>query len=92
MNNASLEVGQTGSAPYDRAAVMPFQLPDFGDVDDPFLSAHFEGFLTQTATQDGVTADLYGLDRRPTAEILDSDYYGLTGAPDPTRPCSKKTF
>ncbi|TWU28637.1 hypothetical protein [Bythopirellula polymerisocia] len=92
VNNASLEVGQTGTAPYDRAAVIPFQLPNFGEVDDPFLSAHFEGFLTQTATQNGVTAALYGLDRRPTAEILDSDYYGLTGAPDPNATLLQEGF
>ena len=65
LNGTSMEVGKSGGgAGYDRAAVMLFELPNFGDVDNPFLSAHFEGFLTETATQDGLTAALYGLDRR----------------------------
>jgi len=84
LNSTSMEVGKSGGgAGYDRAAVMPFELPNFGDVDNPFLSAHFEGFLTETATQDGLTAALYGLDRRSTAAIFDSDYFGLTDNVDP---------
>jgi hypothetical protein len=82
-NSVNLDVGQTGSAPYDRAAVMPFQLPNFGDVNNPFLSAHFEGFLTETVTDEDSTAALYGLDRRSAPDILDSDYYGLTNNVDP---------
>lgn len=84
VNDASLPVGQTGAgAGFDRAAVIPFQLPQFGDVNDPFLWAYFEGFLTQTVTGEGLTADLYGIDRRSTADILNSDYYGLTNVLDP---------
>lgn len=83
-NDTNLPVGRTGGGEgFDRAAVMPFQLPNFGDVDNPFLSAHFEGYLSATATEDGLTAALYGLDRRSTADILDSDYYGLTDELDP---------
>ncbi|QDU88914.1 hypothetical protein Pla175_22980 [Pirellulimonas nuda] len=92
VNSGSLDVGQTGAAPYDRAAVIPFQLPDFGDVDNPFLWTYFEGFLTKTATQDGLAADLYGLDRRSTAEILDSDYYGLTNSADPNATLLQDNF
>ena len=84
INDNELNVGQSGSAPYDRAAVMVFQLPDLGNIADPFQTASFQGYLTQnTVTSGGIGGDLYGIARRDAPEILNSDYYGRTDVPDP---------
>lgn len=86
INAEELNVGQSGNSadPFDRAAVMVFQLPDLGDIDDPFQTASFQGYLTQnTVTSGSIGGDLYGLARRDAPEILNSDYYGRTDVPDP---------
>ncbi len=83
INSGGLDIGQTGTAPYDRAAVMVFQLPNLGAIDAPFQSASFRAYVTQTVTSGNVGGDLYGIGRRETPEILNSDYYGLTNTPDP---------
>ena len=83
INSGGLDNGQTGTAPYDRAAVMVFQLPNLGAIDAPFQSASFRAYVTQTVTSGNVGGDLYGIGRRETPEILNSDYYGLTNTPDP---------
>ncbi|WP_145284451.1 hypothetical protein [Pirellulimonas nuda] len=84
INSDELNVGQSGSNPaYDRAAVMVFQLPDLGSIENPFQTASFQGFLTQTVTSGSVGGDLYGIARRVAPDILNSDYYGQTDAPDP---------
>ena len=83
VNSEELNVGQSGTAPFDRAAVMVFQLPDLGAIDDPFQTASFQGYLTQTVTSGGVGGDLYGIARRDAPDILNSDYYGGTDTEDP---------
>lgn len=82
INSEELNVGQSGTVPYDRAAVMVFQLPDLGTIEDPFQTASFQGFLTETVTSGGIGGDLYGIDRRNTPDVLNSDYYGRTDTPD----------
>jgi hypothetical protein len=85
-SSTTLDIGQSGSAatPYDRAAIMVFQLPDLGNVNNPFESASLQVSLTQTVTSGLVAADLYGIARRSTPAIVNSDYYGQTSAADPT--------
>ncbi|QDT68736.1 hypothetical protein MalM25_16610 [Planctomycetes bacterium MalM25] len=85
INSSELNVGQSGQGadPYDRAAVMVFQIPDLGSIEDPFQMASFQGYLTQSVTSGGIGGDLYGIDRRDAPEILNSDYYGLSDTPDP---------
>jgi hypothetical protein len=82
LNSDGLEIGQTGTAPFDRAAVMVFQLPNLGAVEAPFQTAAFQAYLTQTVTSGNVGGDLYGIARRAAPEILNTDYYGLTNTPD----------
>ncbi len=84
IDGEELNVGQSGTVPYDRAAVMVFQLPDLGTIDDPFQMASFQGYLTQTVTSGGIGGDLYGMDRRDSPDILNTDYYGRTDTPDPS--------
>lgn len=84
INSEELPIGQSGAGadPYDRAAVMVFQLPDLGSIDAPFQTASFQGHLTQTVTSGGIGGDLYGIARRDSPEILDSDYYGRSDVVD----------
>lgn len=85
INSSELNVGQSGAGadPYDRVAVMVFQLPDLGSINDPFQLARFQGHLTQSVSNDGVGGDLYGIGRRDTPEILNADYFGLSDIADP---------
>jgi len=85
LSSTELNIGQSGTAaaPYDRAAVMVFQLPDLGAIDDPFAMAGFQSHVTQRAATEGLGGDLYGIDRRDSPEILASDYYGRSDTPDP---------
>ncbi len=82
--NITTLLGTGGSSPWvDRCTVYVFRLPDLGNVAGPFSSA---AFVFNTAPGQGTIKDndLYGLGRRAAAEVLPADYYGQTGAPDPT--------
>ena len=85
INSNVLEVGQSGAGadPFDRAAVMVFQLPDLGSIEAPFQVARFQGHLTQSVSEESVGGDLYGIGRRDTPEILNSDYFGRSDIADP---------
>lgn len=80
----SVLLGSGGGSPFvERCAVYVFQLPNLGNVSNPFRSSSFAFNLEQkqgTLTDN----DLYGLGRRDTGTILTSDYYGQTATPDPS--------
>ena len=81
---SQLNVGKSGAgAGFDRAAVVVFQLPDLGNVVDPFGSATFGAYLVQ-ASETSANGDLYGLGRRESPDVQDDDYYGRDNIPDPT--------
>lgn len=85
INSGELNVGQSGAGadPFDRAAVMVFQLPDLGSIEDPFQVARFQGHLTQTVISESIGGDLYGIARRDAPKILNSDYFGGSDTADP---------
>ena len=84
LTTTTLIAGTAGTAGKERCPVMPFQLPDFGAVNNPFLSASFScNISSYTGTPVG-NADLYGLGRRASATVLTNDYWAGTSAVDPT--------
>jgi hypothetical protein len=79
-----LRPGESGAFPAeDRSPVFVFQLPDFGNEPEPFSNATFQ-FNIEGQTNTPPDIDLYGLGRRASPDVLGSDYYGGTTAPDPT--------
>lgn len=77
-------VGAGGNNPWvDRATVYVFELPDLGQVENPFTSSSllFDYVAKQGTLKNN---DLYGLGRRASSEVLGSDYYGQTATVDPT--------
>ncbi len=84
LTSTLLLTGTAGTAGKERCPVMPFQLPDFGAVANPFLSASFScNISSYTGTPVG-NGDLYGLGRRASATVLTNDYWAGTSAVDPT--------
>ena len=84
LTSTTLIAGTAGSTGKERCPVIPFQLPDFGAVTNPFLSASFScNISSYTGTPVGNT-DLYGLGRRASATVLTNDYWAGTSAVDPT--------
>ena len=80
----NLVPGRSGSSGgIDRSSILVFQLPDLGNVENPFLSAIL-GFNVETVSTSPPNVDLYGLGKRMTAEVEAGDYYGETSTPDPT--------
>lgn len=79
-----LIVGTTGTAGKERCPVIPFQLPDFGAVANPFLSASFSCNISSYVNTPTGNADLYGLGRRAGPTVLTNDYWAGTNAVDPT--------
>lgn len=77
-------LGAGGNNPWvDRATVYVFELPDLGEVENPFATSSFT--FDYPAKQGALkNNDLYGLGRRATNEVLGSDYYGKTSTPDAT--------
>ncbi len=75
-----MRAGRGGSK--NVAVVIPFQLPDLGDVADPFDN----GALTFNLNSGGASysADLYGLDARAASTVLVADFYMGTAADDAT--------
>lgn len=74
--------GSGGESWYD-AIVIPFQLPDLGNVANPFETADFR--IVGTGGENGFAyfgLDLYGLGRRGSSEVLGGDFY--LGGSDPT--------
>lgn len=67
------------------AAVMPFELPNFGAVNNPFLTASFGVNLYQKGDQTVTDLDLYTVRVDASPLIAASDYYnGSTPDPDAT--------
>ena len=56
------------------SVVFPFQLPDAGNVADPFTSAELMIFVEQNQLLPGSAVDLYYVRRAATNELLASDY------------------
>jgi hypothetical protein len=77
-------LGTSGSDPWvDRCQVFVFQLPDFGQVAEPFVDAGFScNYSSKTNTPGG--NDLYGLATRMAPTVVTSQYYGKTTTADPT--------
>ncbi len=91
INDASINVGRQGpQGRFHQAMVIPFQLPDFGAVADPFLTATFSVRLSGQVNNPSGSIDLYGLDARATSAVLPTsagsnpgDFFmgGFDGAP-----------
>jgi hypothetical protein len=77
--------GQGGESWYD-AIVIPFQLPQLGNVADPFTAANFR--IVGSGGENGFAyygLDLYGLGRRDSSEVLGGDFYlGTNDSTDAT--------
>jgi hypothetical protein len=62
----------------DSAWIMPFQLPDFGAVDNPFVAASFRGDLAWKNDDSGGeldNVDLYAIDvLRAVGDVMHEDY------------------
>lgn len=91
-NNENLFVGREGSGGvFHRSAVFPFQLPDFGPVEEPFEIAEFIFELTDKQNASGFNADLYSMEARANSAVLPTsvnttdpgDFFmgGLNGSP-----------
>jgi hypothetical protein len=79
-----LIVGTAGTTGKERCPVIPFQLPDFGAVTNPFSSASFSCNIASYVNTPIGNADLYGLGRRADATVLTNDYWAGTSAVDST--------
>lgn len=74
------------------AAVLPFQLPDFGAVANPFVSADLGVMLFQTGGATTVTdIDLYAVRTDASPLIATSDYYNGS-AIDPSATLIQESF
>ncbi len=82
--SGGLIVGGAGSPAMDRCAVFVFQLPDLGLDPAPFENASLKLNLSAYTSVPPANIDLYGLGKRSTPTVLSSDYYGETGALDPS--------
>ncbi|MGJ8649405.1 MAG: sulfatase-like hydrolase/transferase [Opitutaceae bacterium] len=66
--------------------VIPFQLPDLGLVADPFVTSSLT--INLNSSDATYSADLYGLDARAAATVLDADFY-MGIADDPSLDATK---
>ncbi len=67
------------------STVLPFQLPDFGNVNDPFSSANLGVHVFEKGNATVTGADLYGVRVSASPDLLASDYYsGATIDPSAT--------
>jgi hypothetical protein len=80
----TLIAGTAGTAGKERCPVLPFQLPDFGAVTNPFLDASFSCNIASYVNPPVDNANLYGLGRRPEALVLTNDFWAGTNAFDST--------
>jgi hypothetical protein len=83
-DSSQLFAGCAGTVGKDRCSVIPFQLPDFGAVDDPCASASF--LFNYEGSQNGPVGnvDVYGLGRRAAPTVLVEDYWTATSTVDPS--------
>ena len=67
------------------SSVMPFQLPAFGAVNNPFLSAELGVHLFEVGTATVTNADLYAVRVDPSPALAPTDYYSsATSDPNAT--------
>lgn len=83
-DSSQLFAGCAGTVGRDRCSVIPFQLPDFGAVDDPFDTASFLFNYEGSQNSPVGNVDVYGLGRRAAPTVLVEDYWTATAAIDPT--------
>jgi len=79
------DLGCRGNSPFvERCVVYVFQLPNWGAVTNPFLSASFTfNFISKNIS--GIrNYDLYGLGARDNGMVLTNDYYATNAVADPT--------
>ena len=91
VNDGAINVGRQGTAgDFHQAMVIPFQLPDFGLVSEPFENAEFSVRLNNKEHSPVFNVDLYGLPSRTSSAVLPAsagsdpgDFFmgGLLGAP-----------
>jgi len=83
----TLKVGAVSTATDGgRVPVFVFQLPNWGSLNNPFLTASFTfnvGVIDSNTNTNNLDADLYGLGRRASNQVLVTDYY-LGNAADTT--------
>jgi autotransporter-associated beta strand protein/T5SS/PEP-CTERM-associated repeat protein len=72
-------------------AVIPFQLPDFGAVADPFTSATFGVNLYNKGDATVTDLDLYAVRVSPAPQIATTDWYNGS-APDPNATLIQASF
>jgi autotransporter-associated beta strand protein/T5SS/PEP-CTERM-associated repeat protein len=72
-------------------AVIPFQLPDFGAVANPFTSATFGVNLYQKGTATVTDLDLYAVRVSASPQIATTDWYNGS-APDPNATLLQASF
>ncbi len=72
LGDATINLGRQGpGGRFHQAMVMPFQVPDLGKVENPFLSASFTFYFSGTVNSvAGFNLDLYGLAPRTDAAVL----------------------
>ena len=73
------------------SAVIPFQMPDFGAVVDPFLSANLGVHLFEIGTAQATNVDLYAIRTASTPDLLATDYYS-SATPDPSATMIQAAF
>lgn len=57
------------------SAIMPFELPNLGALDDPFLSADLGVHLFETGNAQATNIDLYAVRVASTPALASTDYY-----------------
>ena len=72
-------------------AVIPFQLPNFGAVTNPFTSANFGVNLYQKGVATVTHLDLYAVRLNPSPQIATTDWYNGS-APDPNATLIQASF
>jgi autotransporter-associated beta strand protein/T5SS/PEP-CTERM-associated repeat protein len=72
-------------------AVIPFQLPNFGEVTNPFTSANFGVNLYQKGNATVTDLDLYAVRLNPSPQIATTDWYNGS-APDPNATLIQASF
>ncbi len=74
LGDATINLGRQGpGGRFHQAMVIPFQLPDLGEAENPFQSASFAFYFSGTVNSvAGFNLDLYGLAPRGSATVLPS--------------------
>lgn len=89
------------------SAIMPFELPNLGSVEDPFLTASLGVHLFEIGTAQATNVDLYAVRTDSTPALASTDYYSgsafdpnalllqedfLTPASQPANPAEPNIF